>query len=296
MFLTAYLRSKLSRYFLFHTSANWGSERDKVHLTELLRVPFPLPGNEFVSSEADSIVSQVANGFKKLKKHLTSHLDELVKPTERNEIFDEAHKQALNVWHRERKGLVDHLQTQFDPLIYQYFGLTDQEIALVEDTNALFITSSTPTTWRTSKSVTLDPLEKCKIAPYAENGLGVYADMLTSTLNTWAATEGANLCVRAEGCADRETGLSMVTVSISEKTAPYAWRRNSKELFDALKNYQESVSSGQGFIKYERDIILYQGEKIYIVRPNILLNWTRTAALNDAARIYADVTMAERAS
>ncbi len=32
MFLTAYLRSKLSRYFLFHTSANWGSERDKVHL------------------------------------------------------------------------------------------------------------------------------------------------------------------------------------------------------------------------------------------------------------------------
>ena len=74
MFLTAYLRSKLARYFLFHTSANWGSERDKVHLNELLRVPFPLPGHEFVSPEAGQIVKLVSQKFGKLRTRLQDTL------------------------------------------------------------------------------------------------------------------------------------------------------------------------------------------------------------------------------
>lgn len=45
-------------------------------------------------------------------------------------------------------------------MIYSYFGLTEQEIALIEGTNDIFASSSTSTTRNTPKTVTLDPLEK----------------------------------------------------------------------------------------------------------------------------------------
>jgi len=294
MFLTVYLRSKLSRYFLFHTSANWGSERDKVHLNELLRVPFPLPKSEFVSPEADQIVDHVAKKFRELRKSLKHLIEELKKKVHRNALLDEIDKQILETWRQERKMLVDRLQSEFEPLIYQYVGLTDQEIALVEDTTDIFIPSATPNSWRSFQSITLDPLEKSKTAPYADKGLGAYADTLTTTLNAWAEAEGAGHQVYAEGGTDGDTGLSMVTVHLSQKEAPYRDKSLSKDLSKALKAYNERISNKRGALKYERDILFFQGKAIHIVRPNILLNWTRTAALNDAARIYGDIALAGR--
>lgn len=295
-FLTVYLRSKLSRYFLFHTSANWGSERDKVHLNELLRVPFPLPKSEFVSPESDLIVDHVTKKFEELRNNLKRRLDELKKQVDRNVLQDEVGKQALKAWRREKKAFVDRLQTEFEPLIYQYFGLTDQEIALVEDTTDIFVPSATPTSWRSSQSITLDPLEKSKTTPYAEKGLGAYADTLTTTLNAWAEAERSSHRIHVEGVTDKKTGLAMVTIRLSQKEAPYRDKSLSKDLSKALKAYNESISNKRGALTYERDILIFQGEKIHIVRPNILLNWTRTAALNDAARIYGDIVLANKES
>ncbi|MDY6837477.1 MAG: N-6 DNA methylase [Thermodesulfobacteriota bacterium] len=295
-FLTAYLRSRLARYFLFHTSANWGSERDKVHLNELLRVPFPLPGSEFVSTEADHIVAHVAKRFGEMETSLKSSLNALKKKIDKNALFDQAEEEALRTWHRKRKTLVDNLQSEFEPLIYQYFGLTDQEIALVEDTIDIFIPSATPTTWRSSRLITLDPLEKSTTSPYAEKGLGAYADTLATTLNSWAKTEGSRHRVRTEGGTDDDTGLAMVTVHITKKEVPFRYKALSSDLSKVLKALRDRVSQGQGTLRYERDILFFQGETIHIVRPNILLNWTRTAALNDAARIYGEIAIARRES
>jgi len=296
MFLTVYLRSKLSRYFLFHTSANWGIERDKVHLNELLRVPFPLPGSEFVSPMADLIVHHVAQKFEKIRIKLKDSLDELKEKVDREALFDEVDKQVLKTWRQKRKVLIDRLQSEFEPLIYQYFGLTEQEIALIEDTIDIFIPSSTPTSWRSSKSITLDSLKRLRTAPYTEKGLGAYADTLTRTLNAWAQTEGSSHRVFAEGGTEGDTGLAMVTVHLSQKEAAYRDKAISKDLSKALKVYNQGISNRHGTLMYERDILFFQGETIHIVRPNILLNWTRTAALNDAARIYGDIAVARRES
>lgn len=295
-FLAVYLRSKLSRYFLFHTSANWGSERDKVHLFELLRVPFPVPGSDFISPEADLIVKQVAEKIDKLQSDLNSRFLELKRQSDQDKFFDQADKQALLAWHREKKALADGLQGELEPLIYQYFGLTDQEVALVEDTNDVFIPSATPSTWHSAKSFTLDPVGKSKPKPYAEKGLGAYANTLTATLNAWAETEGASHRVCAEGVTDADTGLAMVTIRLSQKEAPFKLRLLSENLFKAINAYNESITTKHGAMEYERDIIFFQGEMIHIIRPNILLNWTRTAALNDAARIYGEIVMAKRES
>ena len=42
VFLTCHF-PPVARYFLFQTSSNWGVSRQKVHVEELLRLPFPLP-------------------------------------------------------------------------------------------------------------------------------------------------------------------------------------------------------------------------------------------------------------
>ncbi|MBW2583547.1 MAG: hypothetical protein JRE36_08220, partial [Deltaproteobacteria bacterium] len=291
IFLTVYLRSKLARYFLFHTSANWGSERDKVHLSELLRVPFPLPGHEFVSPEAGQIVKQVSQKFGKLCTRLQDTLNDLKTNARRSSLFGDD-VDISKQWQRERKRQIDALQSELEPLIYCYFGLTEQEITLVEDTNEVFEPSSTPTTWNTPKTVTLDPLEKTKIEPYASQALGAYANTLTKTLNTWAEAESSSLRVHAEGGSDEQTGLTMVTVSLSSTDRPFQQKPISRNLAKKLKNFHRLAQIDHGTLIYQRDILLFQDRQIHIVRPNILLNWTRTAALNDAARIYGEIALA----
>jgi hypothetical protein len=292
MFLSAYLRSKLARYFLFHTSANWGSERDKVHLNEVLRVPFPLPGHEFVSPEAEQIVKQVSQKFGKLRTRLQDTLNDLKTDAKRSSLFDDS-VAISKQWQRERKRQIDALQNDLEPLVYCYFGLTEQEIILVEDTNEVFEPSATPTTWNTPKTVTLDPLEKTKIEPYASQALGAYANTLTNTLNTWAEAEGSSYRVNAEGGTDEQTGLAMITVKLASTEAEFQQKPISRNLAKNLKRFHNHASIEQGTLLYERDILFFQGRQIHIVRPNVLLNWTRTAALNDAARIYGDIALSQ---
>jgi len=294
LFLAAYLRSNLARYFIFHTSANWGSERDQVHLGELLRVPFPLPGNEFVSPDAGRILKQVAKKIGKLRGNLQDMLSQFKANGKRQSLFDEDQANISRQWQRARKRHIDTIQKEFEPLIYSYFGLTEQEITLVEDTIHVFEPSSTPSTWRSEQTVTLDPVQDTKVEPYSNQGLMVYADTLTTTLNNWAEMEGSSFRVRAEGGTDDKTGLAMLTLTISRAKAAYQQKSLYSHLFEILKEFHGHASRRHQTLLYERDILLFQGDRIHIVRPNILLNWTRTAAINDAARVYGEIALTQK--
>jgi len=296
MFLAAYLRSSLARYFLFHTTASWGTERDKVHFGEVLNTPFPLPGNDFISADADQIVKQVAHKLNALSEKLKASLDRINTKAKEYSLVTEDKKDIKKKWKKERKRHVDATQDEINLLIFQYFGLSMQEIALIEDTINIFEPSSTPPNRRNKKLMTLNPMEKAGVAPYAEKGLGAYADTLTMTLDAWAEAEESPYRVCAEGGADSDVGLAMVTVYLSQKEAPYRDKTLAKDLSNALKAYNERISNRHGALTYERDILFFQGKTIHIVRPNILLNWTRTAALNDAARIYGDIAIANKES
>ncbi len=286
MFLAAYLRSNLAKYYLFHTAANWGSERDKVHLNELLRVPFPLPENDFISPDAEYIIIQVAEKIKALKNRLEKVHTEFKNDSSWGD--DEVDDRQ---WRRERSKIAGSVQKEIEPLIYQYFGLTDQEITIVEDTVNVFIPSSTPGTRYSSQTVTLDSVERTAVSPYAEKGLAAYGDTLADTLNTWAIQEGSDSRVRAEGGTDSKTGLAMVILILSESEAAFKEKELSEGLSEILSRYYGGVSKKSNTLVYERDILFFQGDRIHIIRPNILLNWTRTTAINDAARVYAEITV-----
>jgi hypothetical protein len=299
IFLSVYLRSNLARYFLFQSAANWGTEREYVNLVELLRVPFPLPGHEFISPDSEKIVKQVAQKFDKLRVRLQAIFKELKADANRYSLLKKDDPDFSKQWQQERKRQVDAVQDEVEPMIYNYFGLTNQEIMLVEDTIEVFEPSATPTTWNTPKTVTLNPLndpqKKLLIEPYATKGLGAYADTLTSTLNIWAEAEGSRYRVQAEGGSDNRTGLAMVTVSIADTESVFKNKRISQKLVENLNKFQQYALKENGILLYQRDILLFQGKQIHIIRPNILLNWTRTAALNDAARIYGEIVQSHEA-
>jgi hypothetical protein len=298
MFLSAYLQSNLAKYFLFQTASNWGTEREYVNFLELLRIPFPLPGHDCISPDSKLIVNQIVQKIIALKNRLQKTFNALKSEAEQYSLFDKKTTDAdiTKEWLKERRLMVKAVQDEIEPLIYSYFGLTDQEIMLVEDTIDVFEPSSTPTTWNTSKTVTLDPIEKTRIEPYKTKGLSAYADTLTRTLNQWAEAEGSSCKVHAEGGTDRQTGLAMVTVSLADSELPFKKTEISHDLAKHLNEFHQHVSAIHGTLIYHRDILLFQGEHIHIVRPNILLNWTRTAALNDAARIYGDIAQAREES
>ena len=280
IFLAAYFRSPLARYFLFHTAGNWGTERDEVQLDELMRLPFPLPGTEYVAAEADHFIHDIA-------KSVRGFRDKLERPSRRSGRLLEDH-----VTNEERKQLTDSLQTALNQLVYRYFGLTQQEIILVEDTTEIFIPSSTPHDWWSNEKVfTLDPIQEARPANYTA-GIGVYADTLTQTLNGWAAEMGSSRRMVATGGYDKATSLALVTLRLAEKETGFRQVDVSQELWQRLETYrQRAARKKEGTLAGERDIVLFHGTSIHIVRPGILANWTRTAALNDAARIYGEIAL-----
>jgi hypothetical protein len=276
---------------LFHTSANWWSERDQVHLGELLRVPFPLPDADTVSSDAKQIVKQVVKIVEKLRDKLNDKLNNI----SRHRISSTAPLPTDKKWLEERMRQVDAAQSEIEPLIYKYFGLTEQEMMLVEDTIQIFEPSSTPTTWLSPNLVTLENVERTKVKDYVGYGLKTYADTIASTLNSWAKAEKSSHRVTADGSTDNDTGLGMVTIRLSNHKTNYYQKIPSRRLATVLKQFYRDSAKKQGSLVYERDVFFSHRNLIYyIVRPNILMNWTRTAALNDAARIYGEIALAVR--
>ena len=261
-FLCAYVRSSLGKYFLFHNSSNWGTERDKVHLYELLRIPFPLPADTDDEKRAQNIIDEVNSLF--------SDLSNAINTFEDKDLF--VSKDRIKTSYRKR--LVEECQLKLNQLIYKYFDLTTQEIAIVEDTNQIIIPSTTPTTWD-KKVPSLDCLASTHIEPYHNGGLKIYADMLCSVLNNWSAQ--GNHFGRISARYDYKEQGGLISVCVFKQDIPFPveqlsnrWLSNSKFISD-------------------REVIHFSDYSVTITRPDKLICWTRIAAINDAARLFSEL-------
>ncbi|MCU7940761.1 MAG: hypothetical protein KZQ64_04725 [gamma proteobacterium symbiont of Bathyaustriella thionipta] len=115
-FLTVLLNSSLTAWFLFHHSSNTGMERDKVHQEQLLDIPFPLP--EQTCDENQS--RQAFNQGVKLIEHLLKQKDKLL------------------------QSELSEYMSDIDKIVYNYFGLCETDILLIEDTLKHVIPSMQP--------------------------------------------------------------------------------------------------------------------------------------------------------
>jgi hypothetical protein len=287
LFLSVYLRSGLARYFLFHTSASLATERDQVDLAEAMRLPFFLPDSEIARPNAAATIGEVVARIRQLKNEMETSLRELeesLHPTEFR-LQSGTDKEEREKWLERQREKSRKLQTELDQLIHEeYFGLNAQEVALIRDTCNVFDESDTPLSLAAAKDIpTLQPADAADLKSYAT--------MLSATLNSWAS---GVLRVSASGGIDGNLGLGLVELNQTKSAKSFKTCAVSTDLVCALQRLQESSTEQAGSLAYLRGTWVFDGARICIVKPAFKGQWTRTAALNDAADLYAHIAEARR--
>ena len=271
LFLSAYLRSDLAKYYLFHTSSKLGIERDVVRWEEVLKLPFPLPADA-PSKEADAIIKKVADQLRASRDRLLAKRDTL------------DHDDWLT--HRATEAAV--LLPKTNALVNEYFGLLENERWLVEDTVNIYWDSATPASADEISIPTLLPVHKAVSIPGYAVGLQTYSDALVSTLNTWAEEQNSPWRVSAEGGVDEESGLAMVTLAVGQTEKDFA---NVSLVHKVWSKILRQARGRQVTLSTQRQVFAFEGNLFRVLRPMALIHWTRTAALNDADEIFAQIKL-----
>lgn len=256
IFLAAYLRSPVAQYFQFHTSSNWGVSRQKVHVEELQRLPFPLPDAVNDSARGKKIIEQVASVV-----HAATR---------------EASKTLV-----DREAVVEEAQGKINELVYEYFDVAPTERVLIEDTVRLAFESFRPS----ARAVSIPAIE-----PSTPEDRERYTSRLCQTLNSWSQDREAK--VTGTASVSKEAGIGLVVL---DKTGG---RRNgiseakaNGELLAALDRLRDAATTKSNTFELARGIKLFDGPRLYLVKPLGLRYWSETAALNDADEIAGSILM-----
>jgi len=253
MFLSAYLNSPLASYFLFHTSANIGVERAKAEAGDVLRLPFPLPGNAPCGNRADDLVASVSD------------------------LYVGAVRKTNN-GSADREGIVNTCIAKMTELVFEYFDIDPLERILIEDTNNVLMRSARRRK-ATSKTPTLQPSTR----PTRDQ----YTQLLCKTLNQW--TNGGPYRIAGTILASPESGIGVVVLDKLKKgeTAPH--RGELDGVIPVLERLERAYRKGLGTVSIVRNVKVFEPKVLYLTKPLIQRFWTRTAALNDADSIAAAI-------
>ena len=256
IFLAAYLCSALARYFLFQTSSNWGVSRQKVHVEELRRLPFPMPDVSPTPRRAWEIVREVARIVTSAAANAT---EELV----------------------DREDLARVASDSIETLINEYFDILPLEKAVINDTIGVIIPSVRPTRKRPVVP-TIDPSNEAQGDDYV--------DRLCETLNGWA--KSGPFIVRGNADASAKLGIGVavlqkVRIGGVAPTPP----KELGDLLSALDRLRNLASQRLNTFELIRGAKVFDGDSLYIVKPIGQRYWTQTAALNDADEVASTILM-----
>src|SRR5262249_39732406 len=157
------------------------------------------------------------------------------------------------------------LQGELDRLIYEYFGLSAQEISLVEDTCEIADASDTPASIEAARNI---PTLQAAGVPE----LATYAETLTTTLNTWAT---GPVHVASFGGVDANLGLALVELVQTKTPQQFKVRSVGNELALALKRLQDASTEKDGRLAYLRGAWIFEGKRTFFVKPALRGQWTR---------------------
>ena len=250
-FLSAALGSRLMQYLAFHSGSSNGIGRDKLHLYESLSLPFPLPNHELAAENADEIICEAAA------------------------VFKDVEKSGKKVDIDKRADLVQAATAKLEPLVEAYYRVTDAERILIEDTLTL---------WQPSiHSHNLDkPVPSLAFPALTDRKR--YANTLCNVLNRRARKQGVR--IRAESMASKKLNLVFFTIIFSKEGGPHRNVGGDDELWKALKRVDEAAQRENGPFNYLRGFNYFKHDRLYMLKPATMRNWSRTSALNDADAIF----------
>lgn len=246
--LTAVLNSSLAAWFYFHETANLGAERAKVLQSDLLRLPFDLPANMPNPERASQVAKQIVR------------------------LVDKAVERANELLQAQ-----DDLLGEIDDLVFQYYGLESQEVALVEDAFNYIIRAMQP-----RRSAGILPLwTSCEL-----NHRSQYAKLLCEALQPWFKQSVSAVL------AAKSSDLSVLQLTIGSRRRQYS-ESDTKEFDSFLRGIAADFHQRlPGNFQYSPDLRLVIGRDLYLVKPMQLRHWLRSTALADAEQIAAEFNAA----
>jgi hypothetical protein len=261
-FLTIVIKSDLIQYYLFHTSSDWGTERDRIHFYELLSIPFFLPEEALNSRESHKIVNEVARKVERFEKDL-----EKEKWFGKEQIKMEKSKKLFN---------------ELEPLIHEYYNVDKYESMLIDDTLRLAIKSFHPRQDQENIPTLREP-EKGECEDYTK--------ILCEMLNHFG--KGSQFQVRGE--IFKGTPYSVVHVSLTDRISTSVSVSDAKEnLTSAIKRMESLLQEKKGSFDFCQNLKVFDGDSLYILKPMQMRFWSRTTALNDADEIAGAILSSRR--
>ena len=248
--LAALLNSKLLFWYAFHSTSSIGSERPKVHQDQLLDLPFPLPEETPEPQRSHNAA-----------KELIALIDGA--PGRLNDLM-------------QSPDMLDRMLGEVDQLAYDYFALTEREMLVVEETWEYVVPalqprpSAFPQIWE----------------PPSDEKRQEYAQVLTSSLNDW--TEADSQVSVALVASSHDLAVLRLRLCSTKDWAEYTEEPNEVGKLLAVVA-RESNTELPGNIHQVSNLRMYAGDDMYMVKPNSLRFWMRTAAQDDADQVVVDV-------
>jgi hypothetical protein len=256
IFLAAYIHAPLARYFLFHTSSNWGISRAKVHVEELVRLPFARPESMPDAKRSAEIVKEVAG------------------------VVITASRDASKQW-ADRDAITNAAKKVTSKLVAEYFDVSAAEAALIEDTNRVIIPSTRPTRQR---------LDVPTLTHAIDSRRKGYTTRLLSLLNQRAAKSAFE--VHGEQFADEEAGVGMVVLEKARKgEEPKGLPSKAADTVAAVERLQRETARSYSSFELTRGVKVFHKSLLLLLKPLGERFWTNTAALNDADEIAQSIAM-----
>ncbi|MGA8029254.1 MAG: N-6 DNA methylase [Bryobacteraceae bacterium] len=253
--LTAILNSRLAGWFYFHTTASLGAERPEVHQRQLLTLPFPAPEDLSDPNQARRAEQEII----RIIDTLLARKDELLVATDWMDVYIE----------------------EANRLVCDYYGLTDDERIVVDETVRNIVPSVQP------HRGALTPLLK----ESTEGERTKYALTIATTLDRWVnGTVQARLL---EGA--REWSLVELSLSGKQSGPTVEVERRPEAMTRALERVMASLPVGSSHnVQLRPDFKIFLDDALFLVKPPDTRFWLRIAALNDADEIAGDLLLQHR--
>jgi type I restriction-modification system DNA methylase subunit len=264
-FLSIVLRSKLIQYYLFHTSANWGSERDKVHVDELLSIPFFLPEDAPNPTVALKCFEEVLKRFKEYEK-------KALKASTVNLTSFDFMKEAKKV------------REECEPFVRKYYGINKFDDHLIEDTIEIIIPSTTPAS-RDKPIPTLKMVTDTQCRKYVNEFL--------DTIKAFCWNEKGYPYSAHLYLPGRASDYGIVRVDRSYKqTKSVTESKDDVELYKVIRRISKHLKQFESErLIHCLNLKVFIDESLFILKPIQYRFWTRIAAQNDAEEIITSMVL-----
>ena len=258
--LTAVLNSRLAAWFFLHAGSVSGVERAKVHLEELLLLPFPFPEESPNPAAGQALVKLL-------------------------DSFADARKQEAEIAYQVKQGkLASHsnideaeMERKASALVYQYYGLTDSECQIIDDAHNYILpglqpkihSKTYPKLWDIPDSTMLDS----------------YSRKLQEALSA-NYKEPTDISVTIYTGSSVPLNIAVVELHVGNACTVNAVDANLQQI---LKQFEGSwpgkFAEGVHSLAH---IVFAEGSRLTLIKPNRIRHWMPSAALCDADRILAD--------